>query len=204
MRTKYIFMLTISVVLMTSQAFASYVNNADGDKTYPIGDRAIYDVVGNVKSIVQGYSKMEFDENGLLKRSNAKTIKTGNGFEIHEEFFNEEYGETTEMVSIYDKDGRCISFGESEKDITYNGNNQIVRYAVYSGWETYKYTNTYDSDGFLLKSTYIVINNDEGTTTTYTKSYKVLAKDGHGNWTKRQVTEGSSVIVEERTIEYYQ
>ena len=231
MKTKFMIVLTFSAVFMTTQMLAScaskagnaeatdnvetvsdaeLVNDSTADlqevaeKTYPIGDRALYDVVGNVKSIVQGYSKMEFDENGLLKQPNAKTIKTGNGFEIHVEFFDEEYGDRTELVWKYDKEGRCISAGESEKDITYNDNNQIISYATYSAWETYKYTNTYDSDGFLVKTTYVFINNDEGTTNTYTKTYKVLAKDSHGNWTKRQVTEGSSTIVEERTIEYYQ
>ena len=234
MKSKLMIVLTFSAVFMATQMLASCASKADKaeatdnvealsdaeqlndstadlqevaevEKTYPIGDRALYDVIGNVKSIVQGYSKMEFDENGLLKRSNAKTIKTGNGFEIHEEFFDEEYGETTEMVSKYDKDGRCISLGESEQDITYNDNNQIIRYVIYMGeGDCCRYTNTYDSDGFLLKTTYVLINNDEGTTTTSTKNYKVLSKDSNGNWTKRQVTEGSSTIVEERKIEYYQ
>lgn len=196
---------TVSDAILVKDSTADLQEVAEVDKTYPIGDRALYDAVGNVKSIVQGYSKMEFDENGLLKRSNAKTIKTGSGFEIHEEFIDEEYGDRTEIISKYDKDGRCISAGESEKDIIYNDNNQIVRYVIYMGeGDCCRYTNTYDSDGFLLKSTYTCTNDYEGTTTTSTKNYKVLSKDSNGNWTKRQVTEGSSTIVEERKIEYYQ
>ena len=212
-------MLTISAVLMTSQMLVSCADKntsetetpisssdehqevVEPEMAYPIGDRSLYDVVGNVKSIDAGY-KIEFDEDGILKEtkdSKAKKVETEDGIEYHFEIYDELSYDNIDVVYKYDKEGKCIINGINE-NIKYDANNHIASYSSNRDGESSEYTFTYDSDDFLSKvicKTYSIWDNETTTTTT---TYKVLAKDDHGNWTKRQDNNGK---VEERTIEYY-
>ena len=167
----------------------------------PIGDRGLYDVVGNVKSIDVGY-KIEFDVDGILKETKkpeAKIVKTEDGIEYHIEIYDELSYDNIDLIYKYDKEGRCIRNGFNE-DITYDTNNRITSYKCSYDGEDNEYTYMYDSEGFRSKQTIKTYSHWEESTTITTTTYKLLSKDDHGNWTKRQDNNGN---IEERTIEYY-
>lgn len=202
-------------------AAACTENKKAEEPAAPIGDRAFYEVSGNVESIVlENVSgellflgdKPEFNREGhfFVKDIKIKEEKEGD-FTILRLDTDDEDGGGEEFVSCkYDSKGRLVSVGfweASFSDITYDDQNRVVSYAAYGtmGIESeYHYTLAYGKDRNPIKVEIKEVHPDyeqhDVNTQTYSISYEYTAVDDHGNWTERKKDDGT---VEKRTIKYY-
>ena len=187
----------------------------------PIGDRAFYEVAGNVESIVfedvageflfPG-QKPTFDKNGLFFVKDIKYKETIEGdFKVLAMETDDEDGGGDEYVACkYDSKGRLVevTFWEASfSNLKYDDQNRLISYSAFGmmGIESeYHYTFTYGKDRNPIKVDVKEVHPDyeqhDINTQTYSFSYEYTAVDEHGNWTERKKDDGT---VEKRTIKYY-
>lgn len=201
---------------------AACTENKKVEKVYPVGDRAFYQVAGNVESIVfhdvTGEfiflgDKPKFNKSGLFFVNEIKYKETKEGENtILELDTDDEDGGGEEYVECkYDNKGRLVSVGfweSSFSDIKYDDQDRVVSFSAYGmmGIESeYHYTFTYGKDRNPIKVDVKEVHPDyesEGKTVTqnYSISYEYTAVDDKGNWTERKRDDGE---VEKRTIKYF-
>ncbi|MBR5398492.1 MAG: hypothetical protein IK103_01715 [Bacteroidales bacterium] len=187
----------------------------------PIGDRAFYEVAGNVESIVLDNvageflflgQKPTFDKEGLFFVKDIKYKETTEGdFKVLEMETDDEDGGGDEFVACkYDSKGRLVevTFWEASfSNLKYDDQNRLISYSAYGmmGIESeYHYTLEYGKDRNPVKVTIEEVHPDyeqhDVNTQTYSFSYEYTAVDEKGNWTERKKDDGT---VEKRTIKYY-
>ena len=142
---------------------AACTENKKVEKVYPVGDRAFYQVAGNVESIVfhdvTGEfiflgDKPKFNKSGLFFVNEIKYKETKEGENtILELDTDDEDGGGEEFVECkYDSRGRLVSVGfweASFSDIKYDDQDRVVSYTAYGfmGIESeHHYTFTYGKD----------------------------------------------------------
>lgn len=214
-------MKRIIVAALTIVLAAACTENKKAEQTYPIGDRAFYQVAGNVESIVLENvageflflgDKPTFNKEGHFFVSDVKIKEEKEGdFTILRLDTDDEDGGGEEFVSCkYDSKGRLVLVGFWEacfSDIKYDDQNRLIGYSAFGtmGMESeYHYTLEYGKDRNPIKVTIKEVHPDyeEHDTSTETSiiSYEYTALDEHGNWTERKRDDG---VVEKRTIKYY-
>ena len=202
-------------------AAACTENKKAEEPSAPIGDRAFYEVTGNVESIaldnVAGEflflgDKPKFNREGHFFVSDIKIKEEKEGdFTILRLDTDDEDGGGEEFVSCkYDSKGRLVTVGfweASFSDIKYDDQNRLVSYSAFGtmGIESeYYYTLEYGKDRNPVKVTIKEVHPDyvehDINTQTYSYTYEYTAVDEHGNWTERKRNDGE---VEKRTIKYY-
>ena len=188
----------------------------------PVGDRAFYEVAGNVESIVLDNvggeflflgQKPSFDKEGLFFVKDIKYKETTEGdFKVLEMETDDEDGGGDEFVACkYDSKGRLVgvTFWEASfSDLKYDDQNRLISYSAYGmmGIESeYHYTLEYGKDRNPVKVTIKEVHPDyiehDVNTQTYSFSYEYTAVDENGNWTERKKDDGT---VEKRTVTYFQ
>lgn len=187
------------------------VTQEEKDETYPIGDRAFFDVKGNVKSIldVATNNLIEFDTNGLYFSAEYDEVETKDGITTRRAT---EADGAVEFWAIYDAKGRLIEESESVENmgvfaVEYDKQNRVVKYKDSQHDALVLVTFKYNKEGDCIQKTekikehYFVVDIDvpKEEKPTITK-YTILTKDKQGNWLKRKDSKGET---EERVIKYY-
>lgn len=214
---KKLWILALAFIL----AAACTENKKVEEPAAPIGDRAFYEVAGNVESIVfEDVSgellflgqKPVFDKDGHFFVKDIKYLEEKEGdFTILRLDTDDEDGGGEEFVSCkYDSKGRLVLVGfweASFSDIKYDDNNRVISYSAFGtmGAESeYYYTLEYGKDRNPIKVTVKEVHPDyvehDVNTQTYSVSYEYTAVDDHGNWTERKRDDGT---IEKRTIKYF-
>lgn len=214
---KRIIVAALAIVLA-----AACTENKKAEQTYTIGDRAFYEVAGNVECVDLEDVYQEFTYLGQKPEFNKEGLFFVNGIKYKEEKegdlrvlkldTDDEDGGGEEYVECkYDTKGRLVSVGfweSSFSDIKYDDQDRVVSFSAYGmmGIESeYHYTFTYGKDRNPIKVDVREVHPDyenEGKTVTqnYSISYEYTAVDEMGNWTERKTSNGT---VEKRTIKYF-
>ena len=216
-------MKRIIVAALAIVMAAACTEDKKTEQAYPVGDRAFYEVAGNVESIEMQDVQGEFIFLGQNPVFNKEGLFFVNGIKYKEEKdgdlrvlmldTDDEDGGGEEYVECrYDKKGRLVTVGFWEAsfgDITYDDQDRVVSYIAYGmmGIESeHHYTFTYGKDRNPIKVEVREVHpdysgNDNATLTqTYSFSYEYTAVDDKGNWTQRKRDDGT---VEKRTIKYF-
>ena len=214
---KKLFIAALAIVL----AAACTENKKVEEPAAPIGDRAFYEVAGNVQSIdceqpngelLFLYAKPAFNKEGLFFVKDIKYKETTEGdLKVLEMETDDEDGGGDEFVACYyDSKGRLVgvTFWEASfSDLKYDDQNRLISYSAFGmmGIESeYHYTLTYGKDRNPIKVDVKEVHPDyeehDVNTQTYSISYEYTTIDEHGNWTERKRDDGT---VEKRTITYY-
>lgn len=182
------------------------------------GDLAAFNLKGNVKSctwvnhkagcIQYGFSQNANKEATVFNQNGRCTKWNGLIFSAMGRFGSALYNGCKR-----DNKGRIVSGelysgfyapGCGEETFEYNTNGKLSRHYFEDAGAAIETTFEYDSEGTMIRSTSNIENYMEETNETITVEYKVLAKDTHGNWTKRVATPSKGVKwPETRTIVYY-
>lgn len=200
------------------------VSCTEEKKTYPIGDRAFFEVTGNVESIdftqkagcefTFLYDKPTFTKEGyfFVNQVKYKESKKGENTILELDTDDEDGGVDEYVCCEYDKKGRlvCITWWEcGTSNIVYDEKDRVVSYTIYGvmGMESeYKYTFTYGEGinpvGLTIEETHVdyVDGEEKKMTTTHNYKFENTVVDEHGNWLERKTDAGG---VEKRTIKYY-
>lgn len=169
--------ITLSLILVLLVTI-----EADARKYY---DAAIFHLKGHVKKVstTDLYYAVDFDRDGRLIRDRSRTEHDSSGKVT--QFM--EYGPNGELENTYkytyDADGKVVKCLKMYNSISK------------SRWfpTTYFYTDGLETRS-LVGTEYI----------TYELTYKVLATDSHGNWTRRKYFKnGIEQRIEEREITYW-
>lgn len=182
------------------------------------GDLAAFNLKGKVKSCTwvnhkagcmqYGFSKTAnkeitvFNQNGrCTKWNNIIFAAQGrSGSALHNECKRDAKGRIV-YGSLY---GGYYAPGSGEETFEYNTKGQLASHVYEDAGAAIETTFEYDTDGTMTRSTSKIENYMEDNSETITVEYKVLAKDAHGNWTKRIATPSKGVQWPEvRTIAYY-
>lgn len=215
---KKFFFVAVAVILA-----AACAENKKAEQTYPVGDRALFEVVGNAESVdfTQDAGgelfflsdNITFDKKGLffVKDIKMKESKEGELTVLTLDTDDEDGGGEEFVECKYDSRGRLVSVGfweASFSDIKYDDQDRVVSYTAYGfmGIESeHHYTFTYGKDNNPVRVDVKENHPDyenEGKTLTknYSFSYEYTAVDDKGNWTERKRDDGE---VEKRTIKYF-
>ena len=201
---------------------AACTENKKVEKVYPVGDRAFYQVAGNVESIVfhdvTGEfiflgDKPKFNKSGLffVNEIKYKETKEGENTILELDTDDEDGGGEEYIRCAYDKDGRLtnVTFWESAfTDISYDEQGRLAGFTALGMMDIeseYVYTFTYGKDRnpikVAVKETHPDYENPgKYNTQNYTFTYEYTAVDENGNWTERKNQDGT---VEKRTINYF-
>lgn len=183
------------------------------------GDLAAFNLKGKVKSctwvnhkagcLQYGFSKNAnkettvFNQNGRCTKWNdiLFAAQGRSGSALHNECKRDAKGRIV-YGSLY---GGFYAPGFGEETLEYDANGKLARLVYEDAGATIETTFEYDAEGTMIRSTSNIENNMEETNETITVEYKVLAKDAHGNWTKRIAKPSKGVQWPEvRTIVYYE
>lgn len=181
---------------------AQMKNLTDEQKKAGKGDLAMFELRGNVKSLVvrDQYESIryEFDQDGKLLSVNGTPA---NG-----------YYESLKR----DAEGRIASYTEGEYDMVADykliyGKNGFVEKRVMSDMGERTTTYTYNDAGYLTSDRtlgeYTEMGADKPEKVDLKSDYKYSAVDENGNWTSRETTvseEGAAPYYEYRKITYYE
>ncbi|MBP5692253.1 MAG: hypothetical protein J6W86_00890 [Bacteroidales bacterium] len=217
-------MKRLFIVAMAALLAAACTETKKAEPAYPVGDRAFFEVAGNVESIdftqetggelMFLYDKPTFTKEGLFYVKDIKYKETKEGDKtILELDTDEEDGGGEEYIKCdYDSKGRLICLTGWEvgtSEIIYDDQNRIVSYSFYGlmGMESeYKYTFTYDKGinptSVTIEEIHVDYENGEQKkqTATHIHKFEYTVVDEQGNWLERKTDSGE---VEKRTIKYY-
>lgn len=174
---------------------------AEAESTHP--DLVINDVHGSVKQIDYYYNEEWTD----MDKSTCTFTREGAYDAIDGTPFKDYYNKGVKR----DEQGRIVYLNHEapESDdieiihYTYNAQGLPQTMKSESPWDNTTSTYTYNEQGELIKEN---VKGEDANEGPYDNSisYKILSRDDHGNWTRRQVTDASGdTWVNKRVITYW-
>ena len=152
------------------------------------GELGTFELRGPVKECVWNYGNYEqtytFDEKGMWTTRDGRVPWDG-------------------WASKRDDQGRIIHLGdgeEYEEVFEYNDKGLRTVYAYHDMEYGYKTYYTYDENDEVVEVKDVNWFNNEESNPRVTK-FKVMERDSHGNWTKRDIGQG---VISTRQITYYE
>lgn len=168
-----------------TSAKAKVGNSANPEAKPGRGDLGGYDLRGPVKKCIWDDNVYTFNQNGQLLTENGQSLK-----QLFPSIKRDKQGRLSE----------CEADGYGSRYYTYNAKGLPTQIAE----DGYDRTFTYDADGYVKTETQTVaaeMGDEEGEPEVTKSSYTILAKDKHGNWTKRKDQKGN---IQTRAITYFQ
>ena len=151
------------------------------------GELGAFELRGPVKECVWNYGSYEqtytFDEKGMWTTRDGRVPWDG-------------------WASKRDEQGRIIHMGDGDIEEVFEYNDKGLRTVyAYHDWEYgYKTYYTYDENDEVIEVKDVNWYNNEESNPRVNK-FKVLERDSHGNWTKRDIGQG---VISTRQITYYE
>ena len=151
------------------------------------GELGAFELRGPVKECVWDYGNYKqtytFDENGMWATRDGRVPWEG-------------------WPSKRDDKGRIIHLGDGDIEEVFEYNEKGLRtvYAFHDMEYGYKTYYTYDENDEVVEVKDVNWFNNEESNPRVTK-FKILERDSHGNWTKRDIGQG---VISTRQITYYE
>jgi len=173
---------------------------------YPIGNRAIYDLRGPVRSFVDydgkthTFSREGFERSGEFTYSSTATVINYDNHGGIREFITETYALDGYLTSYKSERYFARDWQVNKKNYTYNSEGYVTSIS-YSGVDgTGEYIYGYEN-GQMVSMTHNVKTSTGYVPSGSPEKYEVLEVDDYGNWLSRKET--GSGRVDTRTIDYY-